>query len=689
MQINQRRAVVILFYSVSFAVLVYSFRNEYFWQFYTEPIVLMMCFISLGLIASDFLTPSLSQISRGVLHISDRVSGLTLLAMGNAIPDITSTYQAMNAGATSLAVGELLGGIFFLLTVVLGAMTLIKPIELKPMNRLTYTFKAPGSSSTFDEAPSVVYNRQVFLQDISIFAVLILLSIYFLHDGRLMAWECVAMILAYCSYATFLVLDNKRDRLIPTSPIEAETPGEITDIAVIVSNADASNLSQHGNMSLFNEGIRERRANIRKKIRQYLRVNYNRWVRITLKDFLDIWENESYFQNQEDIADAHSDTESQAQDFIPSTALIRRTMSWQEGDSSRNLPKIHSTRADNYSIAGSVDSSEPRETDTLLAVPAKKPICTKSLSCDHLPDLRAIYHSASPLSVQSQEPTERASQISVYQNFNSWLSSFKLCEYLIYSNSYLPTTEFIMLLFTTPITILLSILIPADHQSKYDEKFDSFDVVRLSLVPAFSFLLVVEQCPIWILTVCLFVFTGLMLRRYKNIVKYNMNLRAIAVFLLSLCAISFSVHLVVNILMEWGENFHLSNTILGLTVFAWGNSLGDLISNIIFVEIGVLDIALGACFGSPLLYFLFGIGVDGLMLMTKKENDCNKSFMMREITFQVDSHLGLSGIGVFVAFVILGVMVPINGWCIDKKISLTLLMLYALITGINIYEEIN
>ena len=61
---------------------------------------------------------------------------MTLLALGNAVPDITSTYQAMSADATTMAVGELFGGIFFLLTVVLGSMALVKPIELRPLKMI-------------------------------------------------------------------------------------------------------------------------------------------------------------------------------------------------------------------------------------------------------------------------------------------------------------------------------------------------------------------------------------------------------------------------------------------------------------------------------------------------------------------------------------------------------------------------
>lgn len=694
MRLYQRCIVAALFYLINALLIIFSLKSGRVWQFYLEPMGLLGCFVLLGSIASDFLTPSLSQISKSILHISDRVSGFTLLAMGNAIPDITGTYQAMNAGATTLAIGELLGGIFFLLTVVLGSMALIKPIELKPMDKSSCNPESLTEPMGADESESVVYDRQLFLQDMSIFAGLILLSIYFLCDGTLMLWECTVMVLAYCAYATFLVFDHKRDNLLPSSPtvtVQQESPDQMGDISTIVSNVEGPEVSHHGNMSLFNRGIRERRANIRKRIRQYLRVNYNRWIRITLRDFLDIWQNETLLRNQQDAADFTSDLESQVdQDIIPSTAVRRRASSWQEGDVPEDLPRISHPTPKNQSSKSSVDYSRPQENNALLTVP-ERPVCSKSLSCDHLPDLRPLYYTLSPM-VQHDDQhviVMESHGEAPPATLQSWLKGFRLYGYLTDANGFIPTSEFILLLFTTPLIMCLCIVVPVMPQGKQDRPLHFFDVVRFSLVPAISFLLLAEDCPLSVLLLCSILFVVLFFRWCKGIINWNLNLRAIVVFILSLSATSFNVHLVVDILMKWGEKFKISNTILGLTVFAWGNSFGDLVSNIVFMEIGLLDLALGACFGSPLLYFLLGIGIDGLMLMLGRHKDCKKPFLQCGINFQVDSHLILSAVGVLVSFVILGGVVPINGWRIDRKISAALLALYIFITGLNIYEEVN
>ncbi|RWS25205.1 sodium/potassium/calcium exchanger 6-like protein [Leptotrombidium deliense] len=64
---------------------------------------------------------------------------------------------------------------------------------------------------------------------------------------------------------------------------------------------------------------------------------------------------------------------------------------------------------------------------------------------------------------------------------------------------------------------------------------------------------------------------------------------------------------VVSLLRAIGIMFDLSDVILGLTVLAWGNSLGDLISNLSMARQGFPRMGISACFGGPLLSILFKI----------------------------------------------------------------------------------
>jgi len=65
----------------------------------------------------------------------------------------------------------------------------------------------------------------------------------------------------------------------------------------------------------------------------------------------------------------------------------------------------------------------------------------------------------------------------------------------------------------------------------------------------------------------------------------------------------------VNILSVLGVLLNLSQSLLGLTVLAWGNSIGDLVANRSVAKKGKAAMAISACFGGPLLNILIGTGV--------------------------------------------------------------------------------
>ena len=54
----------------------------------------------------------------------------------------------------------------------------------------------------------------------------------------------------------------------------------------------------------------------------------------------------------------------------------------------------------------------------------------------------------------------------------------------------------------------------------------------------------------------------------------------------------------------FGVVFRLSSAVLGLTLLAWGNSIGDLVSDIAVAKQGFPRMAIAACFGGPLFSIL-------------------------------------------------------------------------------------
>ena len=54
---------------------------------------------------------------------------------------------------------------------------------------------------------------------------------------------------------------------------------------------------------------------------------------------------------------------------------------------------------------------------------------------------------------------------------------------------------------------------------------------------------------------------------------------------------------------------HASNSLLGLTVLAWGNSLGDFITNVSVARAGFPQMAIAGYFSGPVFNILLGLGL--------------------------------------------------------------------------------
>uniref|UniRef100_A0A8D0L9E3 Mitochondrial sodium/calcium exchanger protein n=1 Tax=Sphenodon punctatus TaxID=8508 RepID=A0A8D0L9E3_SPHPU len=90
-------------------------------------------------------------------------------------------------------------------------------------------------------------------------------------------------------------------------------------------------------------------------------------------------------------------------------------------------------------------------------------------------------------------------------------------------------------------------------------------------------------------------------------------------FLVSAMWINAAATEVVNILRTLGVIFRLSNTVLGLTLLAWGNSVGDTFSDLTMARHGYPRMAFSACFGGIIFNMLVGVGLGCLLQMTNSQ----------------------------------------------------------------------
>jgi len=88
-------------------------------------------------------------------------------------------------------------------------------------------------------------------------------------------------------------------------------------------------------------------------------------------------------------------------------------------------------------------------------------------------------------------------------------------------------------------------------------------------------------------------------------------------------------NLMIDLLKLFGLLTGLPTTLLGLTVLAWGNSIGDYIANTSIAKKGFIEMALTGSFSSPLFNMLLGLGISTLksnILIEDKGNSIRFTF---------------------------------------------------------------
>jgi len=164
-------------------------------------------------------------------------------------------------------------------------------------------------------------------------------------------------------------------------------------------------------------------------------------------------------------------------------------------------------------------------------------------------------------------------------------------------------------------------------------------------------------------------------------------------FIVSIAWISTIANEVVGVLKAFGIILGISDAILGLTIFAVGNSLGDLVADITVARLGYPVMALSACFGGPMLNILLGIGLSGLYMTIEKGEKSHEKHPSRPMRFkpyqiEVSGTLLISGITLLVTLAGLLVVVPLRGWWMDRKVGWGLIILWSLTTIGNVVVEV-
>jgi sodium/potassium/calcium exchanger 6 len=164
-------------------------------------------------------------------------------------------------------------------------------------------------------------------------------------------------------------------------------------------------------------------------------------------------------------------------------------------------------------------------------------------------------------------------------------------------------------------------------------------------------------------------------------------------FIIAVAWISTIAGEVVGVLKALGVILDISEAILGLTVFAVGNSVGDLVADVTVARLGYPVMALSACFGGPMLNILLGIGLGGAYQTMHAANKKHRKHPNRPIeyksyTIQVTGTLMVSAVVLLITLLVLLIAVPMNKWIMSRRIGYGLIGLWAVGTILNLVIEI-
>ncbi|KAJ3702435.1 hypothetical protein LUZ61_006140 [Rhynchospora tenuis] len=161
---------------------------------------LLVLFYLLGNTAAHYFCSNLEALS-GILHLSPTIAGVTLLSLGNGAPDAFSTIVSfVGNGTASVGLNSVLGGVFFVSSVVVGIISILVGTQ------------------------EISIDRSSFVRDVCFLIFVLLVVVLILAIGKINLVGAIAFASLYLVYVILVSITHackKRD-------IETGIPDELT-----------------------------------------------------------------------------------------------------------------------------------------------------------------------------------------------------------------------------------------------------------------------------------------------------------------------------------------------------------------------------------------------------------------------------------------------------------------------------
>ncbi|XP_076346186.1 mitochondrial sodium/calcium exchanger protein-like isoform X2 [Tachypleus tridentatus] len=532
-------------------------------------VCLLIMFIALGVTAEDFLCSALVVISK-TLHLSQNIAGVTFLAFGNGSPDIFSSLAGVQQLRSDLVIGELFGAGIFVTTVVAGSICLSQEFTIM---------------------------RRPFLRDTGFYLVATFWAFFLYHQEYIKLGHAVGFIVLYGGYIAAVVISR------------------------LIFNKQRNKKSSN-NVPTVSEGVSRQVSNYLKETTEYRRPVLQRDMSVTS------FKGE---KNKENICDS-CEQGIALRKFHQQNSLNRRPVSEQRMRS-QSLIGHHLDHVINYITKDDLDMSllarikgedkRLRSQSDNAEISSRAYNKAQGLKRQPIP-LVSQFSNSSSLTVVSVEDS-----LSSELNFGPWKTFFyHVCPVNILEWNDKSWFFKVFEVIKAPIYFLLTVTIPVVDYENYKHNWCRYlNILHCITGPMFMFLSLGKTTstiggvfPVWALVLVVSLVLAVVVfytSSHEEPPKYHAAFGYLG-FAISVTWIFKIASEVVFLLEAIGLVMNLSDTILGLTVLAWGNSLGDFISNMSVARQGFPRMGISACFGGPLLNLVLGFGLSYLIILSRE-----------------------------------------------------------------------
>lgn len=259
----------------------------------------------------------------------------------------------------------------------------------------------------------------------------------------------------------------------------------------------------------------------------------------------------------------------------------------------------------------------------------------------------------------------------------------KLCPLQIYTSSLAPH-ETILSFLIIPLSSILNLIVPVPLPSELQGDILKHELeisTNLFHIQIGVFPLILFDFDMSFTVIAAAITLPLLSILFKKVVPsiYQISftpVSSVVGFFVVLKLITLTAAGIIAILKDIAEIYSLNESILGLTVLSLGNSIGDVVTNLALAGLGRPLTGLHACFGSPLLYILFGIGACSLIIQLSNNHNSY-------IEFTVDGSLQLTALSIIMMLFFYSVMIPFNGWMFKRWMGFVGVALWFILTIAN------